>query len=208
MWLGVPEAAGASTLLCLSEPTHCFLLALHCSSFQSDLLAQSTHYSRRIETQPLLHPTLSSHLTGSRYSEAATGLSALCTLKGAAICPKKSRSVSRSLGQYPVYLHVAKAHKQEFREHSWSILAVMREHSSDNTRDRKAESGPEASCPHQLWRAGNTQDPRGLYTVLIGWKNKIWIFRQITFSIQNFRVKVKIFFACSNSHYLDDFWFR
>lgn len=93
MWAGRPKAA--EHLLPSSR------LPVVIAPLQSDHPLQSTEYSKRTETQPLLHQTQLSHLTGSCYSEVATGLSALCSSEGGCYLSLKTQELVKITGSIP-----------------------------------------------------------------------------------------------------------
>lgn len=138
--LGGPRPQELSHCLCLSEPST-LPIALYSSSPQSDHPAQSTHYSRRTATQPLLRETLSSHLTGSHYSEAAMDSQHSALWRGMLFVPKNP-GMSQDHWVNTLFISMLPKHTNKSSGNStWSMLAAMREHSSDNTGDRKVELG-------------------------------------------------------------------
>lgn len=87
MWVGMPKAAGASSTLSLPLRTQ-LTVANIITPLPSDHPLQNTEV-----LQPLLNQTPLSHLTGSCYSEVATGLSALCSSEGGMLFVPKNPGV-------------------------------------------------------------------------------------------------------------------
>lgn len=139
--------------LCPSEPSS--LLPIVITPLQSDHPLQNTEV-----LQSLLNQTPLSHLTGSCYSEVATGLSALCSSEGGCYLSLKTQELVQITGSIPCLSPFCQSTQigVEGIAADRCCAGLKRGHSSDNIREREAVLGSESSWPRLAWRVGNTQE--------------------------------------------------
>lgn len=150
MWVGMPKAAGASSTLSLSFRTQLTAAYYHYTvAVRSSSAKHRVLRVQRIETQPLLHQTQLSHLTGSYYSEVATGLSALCSSEGGCYLSLKTQELVKITGSIPCLSPFWQSTQIGVQGITADrcCAGLKRGHSLDNIREREAVLGSEASWP-------------------------------------------------------------
>lgn len=123
IWLQAFRATGAASASSLpfQKQGQCLLLPLHCWQNSPFRPSSPKHTLLQKELKPSLSYIKLSRATWQEViiQEQPLNFSTLHLWRGILFVPKKIKSKSRSLGQYHVYLHAAKTHKQEFREQHW-----------------------------------------------------------------------------------------